>query len=132
LVRTYSKFKDKVYTSSYRSDGNLVVAGGEHPIVHIFDPVRKTTLRTFKGHKGPVHSAMFSPGNLHVLTTSDDKSVKLWDLTSNNPLMTFAGHKDYVRSCAASNDSSDIWFTGSYDHSIRGWDVRSSEVRIRK
>lgn len=34
------------------------------------------------------------------------------------------GHTDYVRSSAASPSSHDVFVTGSFDHSIRLWDVR--------
>src|SRR6185437_1843806 len=36
----------------------------------------------------------------------------------------FSGHTDYVRCGMISPSSSDIWISGSYDHTIKVWDMR--------
>jgi U3 small nucleolar RNA-associated protein 15 len=33
--RTFSRFKDKAYSGSFRKDGKLLVAGGEEGIVQV-------------------------------------------------------------------------------------------------
>jgi U3 small nucleolar RNA-associated protein 15 len=124
--KTFAKFKDKAYSGVFRSDGNLLVAGGETPVVQVFEVARKTQLRVFKGHKSAVHAALFSPDKYHVATASDDKTFKYWDLTSTSPLFTLTGHKDYIRTASACNATSFLWATGSYDHSVRLWDIRNA------
>lgn len=36
-------------------------------------------------------------------------------------------NQDYVRCGAASTQSSDIWYTGSYDHTVAQWDTRTPD-----
>lgn len=40
------------------------------------------------------------------------------------------GHGDYIRAGAASPASQDLWATGSYDHAVKLWDVRSGDCSM--
>ena len=60
----------------------------------------------------------------------DPPQVRYWDVTAGEQAARLDGHADYVRSVAASPGSPDVWATGSYDHTVRLWDVRSNEVRL--
>src|SRR3989338_1903234 len=79
--RSVSKFKTLAYSASYRSDGNLFVAGGMDPVVQVFDSHNpRTILRSFRGHKAAVQVARFSRELPQVLSGSDDKTLCLWDV----------------------------------------------------
>ena len=57
-LRTFRHFKQTAYSGSYRSDGQLIVCGGEEPIVQVFD-VTQTKLdlrRAFRGHTSCVYT----------------------------------------------------------------------------
>ena len=60
VKKTISRFKDIVYTTSFRDDGKLLVAAGEERIVKVFDVESGGMLRMLKGHSKPVHSCGFS------------------------------------------------------------------------
>jgi U3 small nucleolar RNA-associated protein 15 len=122
---TLSRFKDVVYSGSFRNDGKLLVAGGEEGVVRLCDVSTKFVLRNFKGHEKAVHVTKFSPNNMHVMSASDDRTVRCWDMTTSEELIVLKGHKDHVR-CGAPQ-SADVWITGSYDHLVRLWDVRTGE-----
>jgi U3 small nucleolar RNA-associated protein 15 len=51
-VRSFRHFKQMAYSGSYRADGQLLVAGGDDPVVQIFDATQtKLDLkRSFRGH----------------------------------------------------------------------------------
>ncbi len=51
VTKALSRFKDVAYSASYRSDGRLMVAGGESAQVLVFDLASRAILRTFSGHK---------------------------------------------------------------------------------
>ncbi|KAF5834055.1 WD40-repeat-containing domain protein [Dunaliella salina] len=122
--RTFSRFKDTAYSGCFRSDGRLLVAGGQDGVVQIFDANSRGLLRQFKSHKRPTHVARFSPSKLHVLSGSDDVTVRLWDITEGAQLSRFDGHEDYVRAGAVSPANMETWATGGYDHVCKLWDVR--------
>jgi len=127
IKKTISRFKDVAYSANFRDDGKLLLAGGENGIVQLFDLTSRTTLRTFKGHAGPVHITRFGLNKTNILTASDDTTVRCWDIPSESEVIRFRDHEDYVRAGVVSQDNNDIWVTGSYDHKIKIWDVRTGK-----
>lgn len=82
-------------------------------------------MRTFQGHSAPVRSARFLSTSTQVLSTSDDQTVKIWDIPSQSLLYNFTEHTDSVRSSAVSKSNQNILVTGSYDHTLKLWDLRT-------
>lgn len=130
ITKTFSRFRDVVYSGTFRSDGRLIVAGGEAPQVQVLDIGTRAILRTFKGHTAAVRSTRFSSDNVHVLSCSDDKTARYWDLPTGKPVALLGEHKDYVRTSAASPSSQNVWATGSYDHTVKLWDLRTSDQTV--
>lgn len=116
VTKNLSRFRENAYGAVFRSDGTLIVAGGEEKNVKIFDVSTKSMLRfvicnaknptfcylcsyfrLFKGHSAPVHRVAFVHREPQIVSFSDDKSVKVWDIPTENTLHTFEGHNDYIR-----------------------------------
>ena len=51
-LKTFRHFRQNAYSGSLRADGQLLVAGGDEPIVQLFDvtPMKLELKRKFKGH----------------------------------------------------------------------------------
>jgi len=127
VKKTISKFKDVVHSATFRkSDGKLIVAGGDYPVVKLFDIKSRTQLRQFKGHSGAVKVAKFSIDAVHVLSGSNDKTMRCWDIASEQQLHCWT-HEDYIRCGCVSPSSPDLWVSGSYDHTVKIWDRRQSD-----
>eukprot|EP01098_Paradermamoeba_levis_P009859 TRINITY_DN4126_c0_g1_i1.p1 TRINITY_DN4126_c0_g1~~TRINITY_DN4126_c0_g1_i1.p1 ORF type:complete len:520 (+),score=119.22 TRINITY_DN4126_c0_g1_i1:109-1668(+) len=124
--KTISRFKDVAYSGSFRQDGRLLVAGGENSVVQLFDLNSRSILRTFRGHDGPVRVTRYAPNNVNILSASDDQTIKCWDTSTGQPILTLHGHTDYVRAAMINQSSPDIWVSGSYDHSVKLWDIRNT------
>ena len=73
----------------------------------------------------PVHVTKFGTDNLHIMSCSDDKSVCCWDIPSETEVRRYNEHTDYVRCGVVSPASKDMWLTGSYDHKVKLFDLRS-------
>eukprot|EP01116_Phalansterium_solitarium_P012419 TRINITY_DN28684_c0_g1_i1.p1 TRINITY_DN28684_c0_g1~~TRINITY_DN28684_c0_g1_i1.p1 ORF type:complete len:524 (+),score=16.89 TRINITY_DN28684_c0_g1_i1:42-1613(+) len=125
VQKTISRFKDVAYSGSYRSDGKLIVAGGEQPVVKLFDATSRTQLRWFKGHTNAIRVAKFSPDLVHVLSGSNDKTVRYWDISSQEEVTMFEGHTDYVRCGAVTASNPNLFVSGGYDHKLFLWDMRT-------
>ena len=124
--RNLSKFKDVVYSGSFREDGALLVAGTGKGLVQVVDVANKATLRAFKGHRGPVHVAQFAPDATKILSAGDDRSIRCWDMPSGGCVTTIEhAHEDYIRCAHTSPATPHIWATGSYDHTAKVWDTRA-------
>ena len=128
VQRSFSRFNDDVYSGRYRKDGKLIVAGDKSGYVKVFDVKTKAALRQIKAHSSAVRATTWSCDGLNMLSGSDDKHVKRWDLGTQecvwNSKMV---HTDYVRTIDASPTMSDIFVSGSYDHTIKLWDSRQEK-----
>lgn len=60
-----------------------------------------------------------------MLSGGDDSLVKYWDITNQTALCEFQGHRDYVRCADSSPVSDNMFVSGSYDHTVKVWDVRA-------
>ncbi|OZJ02132.1 hypothetical protein BZG36_04583 [Bifiguratus adelaidae] len=124
--KTISRFKDTAYGATFRNDGKLIVAGDATGLVQVFDVGSRAILRTFREHTHPVHVTKFLPNNTQIMTAGDDKIVKVWDIPSETAITTFRDHTDYIRSGSISPDDPNLILSGSYDRSIKLFDLRAN------
>ncbi|XP_008283140.1 U3 small nucleolar RNA-associated protein 15 homolog [Stegastes partitus] len=123
-VKTFTRFKDTAYCGRFRSDGQLLVAGCEDSVVRLFDIDGKVALRMFRGHTKAVHVTDFTSDRYQILTGSDDYTCRLWDIPNAAELNTYQEHTDYIRCGVTSKLNRDLFFTGSYDHTVKVFDAR--------
>ncbi|XP_076907682.1 protein SLOW WALKER 1-like [Bidens hawaiensis] len=122
---TIKDFKDVATSASFRSDGQLLAAGSHSGSIQVFDVKKRVALRTLREHTRPVHFVGYPRvDKLHLLSGGDDAVVKYWDIVKGVKEYDLIGHKDYVRCGDGSPASDDMFVTGSYDHTVRVWDVR--------
>eukprot|EP00467_Chlorarachnion_reptans_P004287 CAMPEP_0114500584 /NCGR_PEP_ID=MMETSP0109-20121206/8041_1 /TAXON_ID=29199 /ORGANISM="Chlorarachnion reptans, Strain CCCM449" /LENGTH=509 /DNA_ID=CAMNT_0001678253 /DNA_START=62 /DNA_END=1588 /DNA_ORIENTATION=- len=117
-----TRFKDNVHAASLRSDGAMLAAAGDWPVVKVFETQTKAQIREFRGHSAAVQAISFLQDDLKVASGSDDKTCKIWDVPQQEEIATLKGHTDCVR--AICNSSITDVITGGYDHKVKGWDLR--------
>ncbi|CAG9861017.1 unnamed protein product [Phyllotreta striolata] len=130
VVKNLSRFRANAYGATFRSDGKLILSGGEEMNVKLFDVQSKSLLRLFKGHTAPVHRVNFLHGRPQISTFSDDKTVKIWDIPTEKTLITYDGHSDYIRAGATCEALPDIVLSGGYDNKIKMLDIRTENEGI--
>ncbi|XP_067424970.1 U3 small nucleolar RNA-associated protein 15 homolog [Emydura macquarii macquarii] len=123
-IKTFSRFKDAAYCATYRDDGKLLVAGSEEGIVRLFDISGRAALRQFDGHTKAVHVVDFLSDKYRIFSGADDYTSKLWDIPSATEIVSYSEHTDYVRCGYTSKLNTDLFVTGSYDHTVKVFDAR--------
>ncbi|XP_066139905.1 U3 small nucleolar RNA-associated protein 15 homolog [Euwallacea fornicatus] len=127
VTKNLSRFRENAYGAVFRSDGSLILAGGEEKNIKLFDVSTKSMLRLFKGHLAPVHRVAFVHKEPQIVSFSDDKTIKVWDVPTEKTLHTFEGHSDYIRAGIVSPDVPNILLSGGYDNIIKMWDTRMNK-----
>lgn len=132
---------------SFRNDGRLLAVGTDAGEARVCDVTMRATLTTFSANSYPVRSLHWFRDGQHIFTGGDDGIARIWDLGSTEkrkPVVSLVGHGDVIRctalwqekkstTSAAAAGTSIKWtqlaVTGSYDHTIRVWNVDNVDVR---
>lgn len=122
---------------AFRNDGRLLAVGTDVGEVRVCDVTMRSTLSTLRANKLPVRSVAWFRNGQNILTGGDDAVGRIWDLSSTEkakPTLSLVGHGDAIRCTAlwqkpktefSSTEWSQLAITGSYDHTIRVWNVAS-------
>ena len=122
-----TKFRAQAYSGTYRRDGKLLAAGGEEPVVRVFDAHSRAELRLFRGHTSPVRAVRFSLDGSSVFSGAENGAFCAWDLATGESVARVGrAHKDHIRAAEADPASSGVWATASYDKTVKLWDLKSS------
>jgi U3 small nucleolar RNA-associated protein 15 len=142
--RTVSTGGQPAHYASYHHDGRLLAIGCDFGYVKICDSQSRVTIRTFATHGTKGGYTIRSTGWLPevrnkqrmIWSAGDDAILRIWDLSgdivgvgdSAKPLISMKGHGDSIRSCNIFSYGTKInqkscLVTGSYDHTIRLWNV---------
>eukprot|EP00339_Tiarina_fusa_P026587 CAMPEP_0117012646 /NCGR_PEP_ID=MMETSP0472-20121206/10600_1 /TAXON_ID=693140 ORGANISM="Tiarina fusus, Strain LIS" /NCGR_SAMPLE_ID=MMETSP0472 /ASSEMBLY_ACC=CAM_ASM_000603 /LENGTH=595 /DNA_ID=CAMNT_0004715771 /DNA_START=158 /DNA_END=1942 /DNA_ORIENTATION=- len=127
------------HCGAFRNDGRLLAVGTEVGDVRVCDVTMRATLATFKASTLPVRSLQWFRNGQFLLAGGDDGLARIWNLGSTDkrkPILTLAGHGDVIRSTAlwqrsetsATTEWTQLAITGSYDHTIRVWNVKDPDV----
>ena len=118
--------------------GGLNAGSGEptNTMVHLWDLVSGREIARFYGHERDVTCLAFAPNGRGLISGSQDKTLRLWNAdvpspTGEQPLIEtraeirrLDGHTDTV-SCVRVTPDGKVGVSGSWDGTIRFWDLRT-------
>lgn len=76
-------------------------------------------------HEGPVLCCSWSKDGAKIASGGADKAGRLYDIASGQTIQV-AQHDEPIRCCKFLDNSSNILATGSWDKTLKYWDLRSS------
>ncbi|KAL3097459.1 hypothetical protein niasHS_003907 [Heterodera schachtii] len=133
----YSRFKERTNSAKFRKDGSLLGVTTHAGELMFFDTQSESqkrhwarnAIRTFRAHHCAVNAFCYDANGRKVFSMADDGTTKLFDLAASAPnavpLWECNAHTDAIRTGVASAESEHILITGSYDHTVKVWDIRT-------
>lgn len=104
-------------------DNSFFAAGCSDSTLKIFSVSKDEPAFNLTGHQQKVFGIAFNPQRKGVIaTTSDDSNVGVFDLSTKN-FFFMSGHTDKSRYIIWLNDYPQILISGSWDGSVRFWNV---------
>ncbi|KAL7511043.1 hypothetical protein ACHAXN_007952 [Cyclotella atomus] len=116
-----------------RSDKRLVAVGTEGGTIRLCDANSRATLRSFSsskndggGDRKSVRDVCWMRDGKRIVAGGDDGVVRVWNVGSEDAEFSLVGHGDSVRCVGVISYWNQLLVSGSYDHTIRTWDVSST------
>ena len=124
-VKTINAGPAETWTISHHPTQNLVASGTHSGVVNLWDTTQGTkTVLGSAGNKFAM-SVKFSPNGRYVASGTFDGGVTVFDVEEKKNVK-LSGHTKAVRALAFTAGS-DMLITGSDDHSINVYEIRSGE-----
>jgi U3 small nucleolar RNA-associated protein 15 len=125
-------------SASLRGDGRLLAIGTEHGVVRVADTTTRATLGQWTASALPIRAVHWFRNGRHCLAVGDDATVRVWKLhgdQGSRPVLECRGHGDAIRCGAlwqpssetASSSAPSMAASGSYDHTVRIWNMDDVE-----
>jgi tricorn protease-like protein len=128
-IQQYRGFTGPIRHVAFSPDGQLVAAGGCHPVIHIWDRQTGKPVRTLVGHQDWALCVAFSPDGKTLASAGFDSTVRLWEVATGKPLHVLRGHKaPRVHFVAFAPDGQTL-ASACWDNSIGLWDVGTGKLK---
>ncbi len=111
---------------AFSPDGNWLAAAGASPMIRIMDVATGEPVMTLSTRPAKVYSLAFL-GNRRLAAGGSDNRIAIWDLESRQPTAHLVGHTGTVAALAASA-SGDVLVSGSYDTTLRIWNLSEKQA----
>lgn len=122
---TVSKVGPDITSLAFNDRGGLLAYGDSKGEIKVKESTKKLYLKNFTHHTKAVYALDFVPKSSYLVAASDDLSLSYMDYAigrANHKLNK--AHSDFIRSVQCFQTSPDMILSGSYDKSVKVFDVR--------
>jgi mitogen-activated protein kinase organizer 1 len=100
--------------------------------IRLFNPSSGSLIQTYSAHGYEVVDLDIAADNSKFVSCGGDKTIFLWDVASATTIRRFSGHAAKVEGVAFGGDDeagSSVVVSGSFDGTVRVWDVKSQSSK---
>ena len=118
-----------------------ILTGSADRNIRLYNPARTPTatgapptqlIQTYAAHGYEVLALTVSPDNSTFASAGGDRAVFLWDVATALTIRRFGGpngHSSRINSVSFAGEAASLLVSGSFDASVRIWDVKSGNVK---
>jgi mitogen-activated protein kinase organizer 1 len=118
--------KGAVLVCRFNSDGTYCMSGGKDRKIILWNPHKGTQVKEYdKTHGYEVLDIKIMKDNSKFASGGGDKTFFLWDVSTGKTLRRIRGHDGRINTLSF-NDDENVLVSGSYDRTVRCWDLRSN------
>mmetsp|Transcript_21279 Transcript_21279/g.55528 ORF Transcript_21279/g.55528 Transcript_21279/m.55528 type:complete len:313 (+) Transcript_21279:297-1235(+) len=127
IAKTFDRNSRDINSISFNGDGKLMVTTSEDDSINLYDCEVGEHVQTLHSKKYGASLARFTHGGSTIIhaSTKENDTIRYLSLHDNKYLRYFVGHKKRVTALSMS-PVSDQFLSASEDHSVRLWDLRST------
>ncbi|KAK4565897.1 hypothetical protein LTR86_003746 [Recurvomyces mirabilis] len=109
--------------------GQYLLTGSQDRQIRLFNPLTGKLIQKFSAHGYGVLDLAVADDNARFASVGGDKTVFLWDVATAQTLRRFQGHAGRVNAVAFGGEGDSVVVSGSFDGTIKVWDIRSRDGR---
>lgn len=126
LVNTLKGHKGPVYVARFNRGGDYCLSGGQDRTIRLWNPETGLQIKDYSGEHGyEVLDLIPNDDNSKFASCGGDRVALVWDVSTGKVLRRFRGHENKIN-CLDYNEDCSVLITGSYDMTIKCWDLRSN------
>ena len=127
LTNTLKGHEGYINTVKYSNDYNYCMSGGQDKTLILWNPYMPKLIKTYKNiHNQEILDFIITNDNSRVVSCGGDKSVFYWDIATGSIIKNFSGHNARINTVAM-NKEENVIISGSYDGTMRFWDLKQSK-----
>ena len=118
----------RVRALAFNLDGSLLATGGEGPFIMLWNPLNGQLVRTFTERPGKTFVLAFCSNDV-LASGESDNMVRLWNPATGEQTALLSGHTGTISTMIFEPKTQNL-VTGSFDASIRFWELLQAEKSI--
>jgi WD40 repeat protein len=116
-----------IRTLAFAPDSRVLAVAGEGPQIRSYDAETGQSRAVLDARPAKIYAITFL-NDTTLAVAGSDNLIRIWDLVAAQPTMVLAGHTGTVTSLATDSTCT-MLVSGSYDTTIRVWNVPSAAPR---
>jgi mitogen-activated protein kinase organizer 1 len=118
--------KAAIYNIKYSKDGEHIMSCSQDKTIKLWNPTKKLLIQSYDNiHSNEVLDVAIGQDNAKFASVGVDKQVFYTDSVTGNVVRRFHGHSERINTVAF-NQIESVLVSGSYDCSVRIWDLKAT------